>query len=95
MAYNSTTLRKEEFIGGCDIVKEMFENGELKKLFISMKIIWWKILLQSLNSTVAAVLVFKFTIGKEINQINEKINYILTSDGRKEMINSLKKEMES
>ena len=24
---------KKEFIGGCDIVKEMFENGELKKLF--------------------------------------------------------------
>ena len=23
---------KEEFIGGCDIVKEMYENGELKKL---------------------------------------------------------------
>ena len=22
---------KKEFIGGCDIVKEMFENGELKK----------------------------------------------------------------
>ena len=24
---------KKEFIGGCDIVKEMFEKGELKKLF--------------------------------------------------------------
>ena len=24
---------KEEFIGGCDIVKEMYETGELKKLF--------------------------------------------------------------
>ena len=23
---------KGEFIGGCDIVKEMFENGELKKI---------------------------------------------------------------
>ena len=23
---------KKEFIGGCDIVKEMFENGELKKI---------------------------------------------------------------
>ena len=28
-----------EFIGGCDIVKEMFEKGELKKLFVSKKII--------------------------------------------------------
>ena len=24
---------KGEFIGGCDIVKELFENGELKKIF--------------------------------------------------------------
>ena len=23
---------KQEFIGGCDIVKEMFENGDLKKI---------------------------------------------------------------
>ena len=26
---------KKEFIGGCDIVKEMFETGELAKLFES------------------------------------------------------------
>jgi len=24
---------KNEFVGGCDIIKEMFENGELKKKF--------------------------------------------------------------
>ena len=24
---------KNEFIGGCDIIKEMYENGELKKIF--------------------------------------------------------------
>lgn len=24
---------KGEFIGGCDIIKEMFENGELKSMF--------------------------------------------------------------
>ena len=24
---------KKEFIGGCDIIKEMFENGELSNLF--------------------------------------------------------------
>ena len=23
---------KKEFVGGCDIIKEMFENGELKKI---------------------------------------------------------------
>ena len=30
---------KNEFVGGCDIVKEMFENGELKKFFEEKKII--------------------------------------------------------
>ena len=30
---------KKEFIGGCDIVKEMFEKGDLKKLFEDKKII--------------------------------------------------------
>mgnify|MGYP001244871557 FL=1 len=24
---------KQEFVGGCDIIKEMFENGELVKIF--------------------------------------------------------------
>ena len=24
---------KKEFVGGCDIIKEMYENGELKKIF--------------------------------------------------------------
>ena len=30
---------KEEFVGGCDIVKEMFEKGELKDLLKEKKII--------------------------------------------------------
>ena len=30
---------KNEFVGGCDIVKEMFDKGELKKLFEEKKII--------------------------------------------------------
>tara|TARA_B100001250_G_scaffold353709_1_gene327162 strand:+ start:73 stop:405 length:333 start_codon:yes stop_codon:yes gene_type:complete len=29
---------KKEFIGGCDIVKEMYESGELKKVLESKKI---------------------------------------------------------
>ena len=28
---------KKKFVGGCDIVKEMFEKGELKKLFEEKK----------------------------------------------------------
>ena len=30
---------KGEFVGGCDIVKEMFEKGELKKILIEKKLI--------------------------------------------------------
>ncbi len=30
---------KGEFIGGCDIVKEMFEKGELKNLFVNKNLI--------------------------------------------------------
>ena len=30
---------KKEFIGGCDIVKEMFEKGELKELLKNKKLI--------------------------------------------------------
>ena len=30
---------KGEFVGGCDIIKEMFEKGELKKLLEEKKII--------------------------------------------------------
>ena len=29
---------KKEFVGGCDIVKEMYENGELKKILDARKI---------------------------------------------------------
>ena len=29
---------KKEFVGGCDIVKEMYESGELKKVFDNNKI---------------------------------------------------------
>ena len=29
---------KKEFIGGCDIIKEMYESGELKKIFDNKEI---------------------------------------------------------
>ena len=54
-----------------------------------MKSFIYKIIIAS----IAIILVFKLTIGKEISQINQKINYFSTSDGRKSIINSLKKEM--
>ena len=42
---------------------------------------------------VAIIVVFEFTIGKEISQINEKVTYFTSSDGRKEIIVSLKEEI--
>ena len=33
---------KEEFIGGCDIVKEMFENGDLQKKLQEKKVLFQK-----------------------------------------------------
>ena len=49
-----------------------------------MKSFIYKIIIAS----IAVILVFKLTIGKEINQINQKINYFSTADGRKSIINS-------
>ena len=43
--------------------------------------------------SIAVILIFEFTIGKEISQINEKVNYFTSSDGRKQMITSLKEEI--
>ena len=33
---------KNEFIGGCDIIKEMYENGEIKKIFDDNQITYKK-----------------------------------------------------
>ena len=41
----------------------------------------------------AVILTYKLTIGKEINQINDKINFFSSYEGRKELIGSLKKEI--
>ena len=38
----------------------------------------------------AVILTYKLTIGKELNQINDKINFFSSSEGRKELIGSLK-----
>tara|TARA_B110000467_G_C18022927_1_gene316613 strand:- start:331 stop:591 length:261 start_codon:yes stop_codon:yes gene_type:complete len=42
----------------------------------------------------ALIVVFEFTIGKEISQVNEKINQYTTAEGRKEIVTSLKEEIE-
>ena len=54
-----------------------------------MKNFIYKMLIASL----AIIFVYKFTIGKEIDKVSNQINSFLSSDGRKEMINSLKEEI--
>ena len=49
----------------------------------------YKILILS----VAIMLVFEFTIGRRLNQINDKIDSLLTKEGRKQMVISLKNEI--
>ena len=44
-------------------------------------------------AAIAIILVFKLTIGKEISQINKKINFFSTKEGRKEIVSSIKKEI--
>ena len=42
---------------------------------------------------IATIIIFEFTIGKHINQFNEKVEYFTTKEGRKEIVSSLKKEI--
>ena len=45
-------------------------------------------------ATIAIIIVFEFTIGRKFNQIDEISSSFLTKEGRKEMINAVKNEME-
>ena len=54
-----------------------------------MKTYFYKVVI----AAIATILVFKFTIGNEIAQINQKINYISSKDGRKQIVESIKKEI--
>ena len=42
----------------------------------------------------AIVLVFEFTIGRTLNKITKQTEIILTKEGRKEIINTVKNEMQ-
>ena len=45
-------------------------------------------------AAVALIIVFEFTIGRKFNQINEKTEILFTKEGRKEMVSSIKNEMQ-
>jgi len=49
---------------------------------------------KAIIAIIAIVLVYEFTIGKLINKYTDKINYISTKDGRKELVISLREEIQ-
>lgn len=42
---------------------------------------------------IAIIIIFEFTIGKHIDKFNQKVGYMTTKEGRKDMVSSLKKEI--
>ena len=55
-----------------------------------MRLYIYKILI----AAITLIVVFEFTLGKAINKINNKIEIFSTKEGRKEMVISIKSEME-
>tara|TARA_B100000900_G_C20377901_1_gene633224 strand:- start:497 stop:760 length:264 start_codon:yes stop_codon:yes gene_type:complete len=44
--------------------------------------------------TLAIIIIFEFTLGKYINKFDQQLNLFTSSEGRKEIIFSLKKEIQ-
>ena len=44
-------------------------------------------------SLIAVVLIYEFTIGKVIKKYTDKLNFISTKEGRKELVITLRKEI--
>ena len=49
---------------------------------------------KTLITVIALIIVFEFTIGKTLNKITRQTDILLTKEGRKEMVASIKIEME-
>ena len=49
---------------------------------------------KTLIVVIALIVVFEFTIGKTLNKITKQTDVLLTKEGRKDMVNSIKVEME-
>tara|TARA_B000000609_G_C24059149_1_gene285588 strand:+ start:34 stop:273 length:240 start_codon:yes stop_codon:yes gene_type:complete len=47
-----------------------------------------------LIAVIALIIVFEFTVGKTLNNITRQTDILLTKEGRKKMVNSIKVEME-
>jgi DNA integrity scanning protein DisA with diadenylate cyclase activity len=49
---------------------------------------------KTLIAVIALIVVFEFTVGKTLNKITRQTDILLTKEGRKEMVKSVKIEME-
>ena len=49
---------------------------------------------KTLIAVIALIVVFEFTIGKTLYNITRQTDILLTKEGRKKMVNSIKVEME-
>ena len=49
---------------------------------------------KTLIAVVALIVVFEFTIGRTLNKITKQTDILLTKEGRKEIVNSIKNEMQ-
>ena len=48
---------------------------------------------KTIIAIIAFIIIFEFTIGKTLNKITSQTDIFLTREGRKEMVNSIKIEM--
>ena len=48
---------------------------------------------KTIIAVIALIVVFEFTVGKTLNKITSQTDIILTKDGRKQMVLSIKNEM--
>ena len=48
---------------------------------------------KTIITIIAFIIVFEFTIGKTLDKITSQTDLLLTREGRKEMVNSIKNEM--
>ena len=49
---------------------------------------------KTLIAVIALIFVFEFTIGRTLNKVIKQSEIILTKEGRKDLVNSIKEEME-
>ena len=52
-----------------------------------------KFIYKMLIFTLSIILIYEFTIGKQITQFNERLDSISSKEGRKESINKLREEL--